>query len=218
METFGRMEITWYGHSCFRIVERSVASIVTDPYDEKIGYTPLRLKADIITVSHDAPGHNAVDGAKGTEHVLTRPGEYEIGGVFITGVAMYDTTAENLHGPNVVYLFDFDGLMVCHLGDLNAVPTQSEIEALGPIDVLLIPVGGGGALNSSQAVEVISLIEPAIVIPMHYKTPPTRLNLDPLDKFLKEMGIGTVDTLDSLKVSASSADEETHVVVLGYEH
>jgi len=212
------MEITWYGHSCFRIVERSVASIVTDPYDEQIGYSPLRLKADIITISHDAPGHNAVDGAKGAEHVLNRPGEYEIGGVFITGVAMFDVATEHRSGPNVVYTFDFNGLMVCHLGDLDMVPNQSQIETLGPIDVLLTPVGGGGALTSSQAIEVISLIEPGIVVPMHYKTPATSLSLDPLDKFLKEMGIGAVETLDSLKVTSSGADEETRVVVLKYEH
>lgn len=212
------MEITWYGHSCFRLVERSVATIVTDPYDEKIGYSPLRLKADIITISHDAPGHNAVDAAKGAEHVLASPGEYEIGGVFITGVSMFDPAAENKNGPNVVYMIDFDGLVVCHLGDLDIVPTQSQIEALGPIDVLLTPVGAGGALNSSQAVEVISLIEPSIVVPMHYKTPATHLDLDPLDKFLKEMGIGAVETLDSLKVTSASADEETRVVVLQYEH
>jgi L-ascorbate metabolism protein UlaG (beta-lactamase superfamily) len=212
------MEITWYGHSCFRMVERSVASIVADPYDEKIGYGPLRLKADIITVSHDAPGHNAIDGAKGAEYILLRPGEYEIGGVFITGVAMYDASAEHKTSPNVVFTFDFNGLTVCHLGDLDVVPSQNQIETLGPIDVLLTPVGGGGALTSSQAVEVISLIEPGIVVPMHYKTPATKLNLDPLDKFLKEMGIGAVDTLESLKVTASSADEETRVVVLQYEH
>jgi len=212
------MEITWYGHSCFRIVERSVASIVTDPYNEQIGYMPLRLKADIITISHDAPGHNAVDGAKGAGHILTRPGEYEIGGVFIAGVAMFDPATEVRSGPNVVYTFDFNGLTVCHLGDLDVVPNQSQIESLGPIDVLLTPVGGGGALTSSQAIEVISLIEPGIVVPMHYKTPATSLNLDPLDKFLKEMGIAAVETLDSLKVTSSGAEEETRVVVLKYEH
>jgi L-ascorbate metabolism protein UlaG (beta-lactamase superfamily) len=212
------MEITWYGHSCFRIVERSVASIVTDPYDDTIGYAPLRLKADIITVSHDAPGHNWVDGAKGAEHLIYRPGEYEIGGVFITGVAMYNPEAVQKNSPNIVYTYDFDGLMVCHLGDLDIVPSQSQIEALGQIDVLLTPVGGGGALTSSQAIEVISLIEPGIVVPMHYQTPAISLNLDPLDKFLKEMGIASVETLDSLKVTSSAADEETRVVVLQYEH
>lgn len=115
------MEITWYGHSCFRLMERGVASIVTDPYDESIGYSPLRLKADIVTISHSAPGHNAVNGAK-SEHVLTRPGEYEIGGVFVTGVAMYSATTEPKNGPNVVFVFDFGNLTVCHLGDLDYVP------------------------------------------------------------------------------------------------
>lgn len=213
------MEITWYGHSCFRMMERGVASIVTDPFDESIGYETPRLRADIVTISHDAPGHNAESIVKGKVHTLVRAGEYEIGGVFITGVATYDSNqrAEDLR-LNVIYVFDFGGLTVCHLGDLDHVPDQSQIEALGPIDVLLVPVGGGEALGSSQAGEVISLIEPSIVVPMHYQTPNCKIELDPVDKFLKEMGVSSVEEVDTLKVTTSSLPEDTQVVVLQYEH
>lgn len=210
------MEITWYGHSCFRLMERGMAAVVTDPYDDSIGYPSLKLKADIVTISHDAPGHNNVDAVKGEKRALTSPGEYEIGGVFVTGIATDQLGRKRKpeDRPNTLYLFDYEGLTVCHLGDLNHVPTQAQIEALGAVDVALVPVGAGGGLNSAQAAEVISLIEPSIVIPMHYQTEQVNLKLDPVSKFLKEMGLNTVRTEPSLKVSKSSLPEETHVILL----
>jgi L-ascorbate metabolism protein UlaG (beta-lactamase superfamily) len=213
------MEITWYGHSCFRLTERGLATIVTDPYDNSIGYDSPRLKADIVTVSHDAPGHNNVEAVKGARPI-TGPGEYEIGGVFITGISTHrpDKRKKDENGSkNTLYLFDFDGLTVAHLGDLDHVPTQTQIEDLGTVAVALVPVGGGGGLNASQAAEVISLIEPSIVVPMHYKTNNVTLKLDPLSKFLKEMGLSTVKAEDSLTVKKGSLPEETHVAVLDYK-
>jgi len=213
------MEITWYGHSCFRLVERGVASIATDPYDKTIGYGELKFaKTDIVTISHDAPGHNNVEATK-AEVTLAGPGEYEIGGVFITAVAMYNREKLERASPNLVHIYEFGNIVVCHLGDLDYVPAQSEIEALGPIDVLLIPVGGAGALNSSQAVEVISLIEPSVVIPMHYATPESKVSgLEGVDRFLHEMGLSAVEPQDSLKITSTASLEETQVVVLNYSH
>lgn len=216
------MEITWYGHSCFRMVERGMAAVVTDPYDDSIGYPALRLKADIVTVSHDAPGHNNLDAVKGESRALTGPGEYEIGGVFITGISTTRANGrkkgEDAHGKrNTLYLFDFDGLTVCHLGDLDHVPTQSQIEDLGSVAVALVPVGGGGGLSAAQAAEVISLIEPSIVIPMHYRTEAVTVKLDPVGKFLKEMGLGTLKPEASLKLTKSSLPDETHVILLDYK-
>ncbi len=212
------MEITWYGLSCFRLTERGLASVVTDPYDHRItGYEPLKLKADIVTISHDAPGHNNASAVKGKGHVLTGPGEFEIGGVFITGVQTNGVTKRMPDEPrNTLYTLDFDGLTVAHLGDLRRVPSQAEIEALGNVHVALVPVGGGGGLSSAKAVEVISLLEPGIVIPMHYSIPGSALKLSALSKFLKEMGLGSVDAVDSLKLSRGSMPEETRVVVLNY--
>ncbi len=211
------MEITWYGHSCFRMIERGVASIVTDPFSPSIGYSDLHLKADIVTVSHDASGHNNLEAIK-AERVIAGPGEFEVGGVFITGVGMYDKDKQR-SSPNVVYVFDFGNITVCHLGDLDSVPNQPEIEALGPIDVLLVPVGGGEGLTSSQAVEVISLIEPSLVVPMHYATRASKVKgLEPVDRFLKDMGLSAVEPQDTLKVNSTASMEETQVVLLNYEH
>jgi L-ascorbate metabolism protein UlaG (beta-lactamase superfamily) len=212
------MDITWYGHSCFRLAERGYASVVTDPFDASLGYEVPKLKADVVTVSHAAPGHSFLATVKGYKHAIEGPGEYEIGGVFIIGVATYDQSAENPR-RNVVYVLDYSNLTVAHLGDLDHVPNQSMIESLGPIDIALVPVGGGGGLSSSQAAEVVSLLEPSIIVPMHFKTDALReLNLDPVDRFLKEMGINTVQQQDILRVSAGGLPEQTQVVLLDYHH
>lgn len=207
------MDIIWYGHSCFRLAERGKAVVVTDPYNGEIGYKlPKKLRADIVTVSHDAPGHSNLEVWPQGTHIIKGPGEYEIGGVFVIGVATHDP--ENPTKQNISFIVDFDGLNVVHLGDLNYVPNQSQVDQFGSVNVALVPVGGGNGLTAGQAAEVISLIEPDIVVPMHYKTPFTKLELDPLDKFLKTMGLGSVKPLESLRVSVSSLPPEPQVVVL----
>jgi L-ascorbate metabolism protein UlaG (beta-lactamase superfamily) len=216
------MEITWYGHSCFRLTERNYATVVTDPFDHKsIGYDALKLKSDIVTVSHDAPGHNNTDAVKGASHVIDGAGEFEIGGVFITGVQTDGGSSgkkKNQNGiRNTIYVFDYDGITVAHLGDLKQTPTQSEIESLGTINVALVPVGGGGGLNAAKAAEVISLIEPNLVVPMHYSTPVVKVPLDSLNKFIKEMGLSKPEIQQSLKVTRSGLPDEAHVVVLEYQ-
>jgi L-ascorbate metabolism protein UlaG (beta-lactamase superfamily) len=200
-------------------MERGMAAVVTDPYDDSMGYPALRLKADIVTVSHAAAGHSHVEAVKGDNRALTGPGEYEIGGVFITGIHTARGGGEGKKkaadtSPNTVYLIDYDGITVCHLGDLDHVPTQAQIEALGSVDVALVPVGGGAGLNAAQAAEVISLIEPSIVVPMHYRTDGGSPKLEPVSKFLKEMGLGALKPEPLLKVTKSSLPEETHVVLL----
>jgi L-ascorbate metabolism protein UlaG (beta-lactamase superfamily) len=222
------MEITWYGHSCFRLTERNMASVVTDPFDSQtVGYEPLKLKADIVTVSHDAAGHNHTGSVKGTSHVIQGPGEFEIGGVFITGVqteggapnkGQAGRKKTSNGARNTLYVFDYEGITIAHLGDMNQVPSQAEIEALGTVNVALVPVGGGGGLNAAKAAEVISLLEPNLVVPMHYATPAVKLNLESLNKFLKEMGLSKPSPQASLKVSRSSLPDETHVIVLDYQN
>jgi L-ascorbate metabolism protein UlaG (beta-lactamase superfamily) len=213
------MEITWYGHSCFRLTERGLATVVTDPFDSSaIGYEPLKLRGDIITVSHNAPGHNNASAVKGSSRLIAGPGEYEIGGVFITGVQTDGNGKKDAEPPrNTLYVFDYDGLNIAHLGDLRQVPSQAEVEALGTVHVALVPVGGGGSLHAAKAAEVVSLLEPNVVVPMHYATKATRVPLDSLSKFLKEMGLTAHESLPSLKVTRSSLPEETRVVVLDYQ-
>ena len=212
------MELTWYGLSCFRLVERKQATVVTDPYGKTIGFPELKLRADVITVSHKARGHSHLSAVSGSKHVLDGPGEYEIGGVFITAV---QTNGKNNDDDkelrNTLYVFDYDSITIAHLGDLKRVPSQKEVERLGAVNVALVPVGGGGGLNAAKAAEVISLLEPNIVIPMHYATKDGKLELDSLDKFLKEMGLSKSEAEPSLKVTRSGLPQETRVVVLDYQ-
>jgi len=205
------MEITWYGLSCFRLTERKHATVVTDPYNGKLGLPGLKLKADVVTISHDAAGHNYAEGVTGAQHTLIGPGEYEIGNVFITGIVTRSTARAN---HNVIYLFDYDGLKIAHLGDLDKVPTQAEIEALEEVNVLLLPVGGGNSLNAAQASELVSLLEPNIVVPMHYQLAGLKLELEGIDRFLKEMGVTEPTEEESLKISLGNLPEETETIIL----
>ncbi len=214
------MEITWYGHSCFRLTERGMATVVMDPYDQnEVGFLPLKLKADIVTCSHDVPGHNYLKGVRGSAYQITGPGEFEIGGVFITGVQTNGKKKFEQGEPrNTLYVIDYNGLTVAHLGAIDHVPSQTQIEALGRVNIALVPVGGGNSLNAAKAAEVISLLEPGIVIPMHYMTPDSKIKLEPLGKFLKAMGLADVEPVPSLKISSDkSISDETHVVVLSYK-
>lgn len=213
------MEITWYGHSCFRLTERGMATVVTDPYDSTaIGYSPLKLKADIVTISHNAAGHNYTKAVKGASHTIIGPGEYEIGGVFITAVQTNGKgKKEREELRNILYVFDYNGIKIAHLGDLKRVPSQTEVEALGAVNLAIVPVGGGGGLNAAKAAEVISLLEPNIVIPMHYATKDVKLELNSLNKFLKEMGLSGSTPEASLKITKSALPQETRVITLEYQ-
>lgn len=207
------MDINWYGHSCFRITERNRVTVVTDPFSETIGLPVPRLKGDVVTISHDEPGHNNTEAVKGASHIFTGPGEYEVGGVFITGIELHQIEGQ-LARWNISFRFEYDNLTVLHLGDLAHIPDQSTIEKFGEVNVLLLPVGGGMGLHASQAAEVVGLIEPSYVIPMHYGMPGLALDLEPVDKFLKAMGITTVSETDVFKVSGSEFPEQTQVVML----
>jgi len=212
------MEITWHGHSCFRINERGMASVVTDPYDPAVvGVDPGKLRADVVTVSCNDPAHNYLSGIRGKAFEITGPGEFELGGVFITGVRINGSKKKSVPEGvrNTVYVIDYNGLTIAHLGELNSVPSQTEVEGLGEVNIALVPIGGYTSLNAAKAAEVISLLEPNIVIPMHYGMRNSLVKLDPLSKFLKEMGLTTVETEESIKLqSKAMLPEEIRVMVL----
>jgi L-ascorbate metabolism protein UlaG (beta-lactamase superfamily) len=211
------MEITWFGNSCFRMTERGVATIITDPYESGADLALPRKDADVVTVSTDDPEHNNLRGVKAGYKALTGPGEYEIGGVFITGIDIRPDRKKQVDGRprTTVFVFEFEGVTVCHLGTLGHVPTQAQVEDLGAIGVLLVPVGGAGGLNASQAAEVVSLLEPSLVVPMQFGLRGSQGKLDSVSKFLKEMGLAELEPQDTLKVTRSALPDETQVVLLG---
>lgn len=210
------MDITWYGHSCFRLNERNFGSVVCDPYDhEAIGYDPLKLKADIVCCSNEKPGHHYLNGiVKSEPFIIDRPGEYEINEIYIHSIA----SSKKDEPMNLINVIEINGIFVAHMGNIKRTPTQQEVEELGTVHVLMIPVGGGAGLNASLALETISKIQPRFVLPMHYAVPRTIPELDPLDKFLKEMGIPMPEELPtSFKVptlSNMSDDDDTKVIIL----
>jgi L-ascorbate metabolism protein UlaG (beta-lactamase superfamily) len=210
------MEITWYGHACFRLSERGVV-IVTDPFGDDLGYIRPRIRADVVTISHDHPGHNNRVGFRGGPRFFDGPGEYEVKGAFITGVATFHDGRKGAdRGGNIIFLTELGALTVCHLGDLGHVPDQRQLETLSDVDVLLVPVGGVHTIDATVAAEVVSLIEPKLVIPMHYQTRLETANLHGVDRFLKQMGLPVPAPQPVLKVTKSSLPGETNVVLLDY--
>lgn len=210
------MELTWYGLSCFRLRSRAL-TVITDPFGPQLGLTLPKMRANVVTVSHQAAGHNHVAGVRNPEHVFDGPGEYEINGVFITGVGTFHKGAVGAREHNTAFLYEFEDLSVCHLGDMGVLPDREQIEILSEADVLLLPVGGGDTLDAAKAVEVVTELEPSIVIPMHYTIPGLTLKLETVEKFLKEMGLPRPDPVASLRVTRSELQgEETRVVLLDF--
>jgi L-ascorbate metabolism protein UlaG (beta-lactamase superfamily) len=210
------MEITWLGHSCFRIKEKGVV-LITDPYDSTIGYSLGRPKANIVTSSHSHPGHSFVAGIGGEPRVVRGPGEYEIADVFITGIrTFHDAEKGKNWGKNTVYLIEMDEITVCHLGDLGHTLSSEQVEEMSGVEVLMVPVGGLCTIDAAAAAEVVRLLEPRVIIPMHFKTDAVPFDLEPVADFLKEMGMKQISPEPGLSLTKSTLPHETRVVVLDY--
>jgi L-ascorbate metabolism protein UlaG (beta-lactamase superfamily) len=208
------VDVTWLGHGCFRLRGRG-AAVVTDPYPPSLGPKLPRLEADLVTVSHQHDNHSYTQGVVKDPFVVEGPGEYEVAGVTVLGLpTFHDSRQGELHGRNTVYVIELDDVRVCHLGDLGHALEADMLEALGKVDVLLVPVGGGNTLEAVGAAEVARQVEPRVVVPMHYALPAVKTELAPVERFLKEMGVTEPDPQPKLTVQASSGEGETRVVVL----
>jgi len=211
------MDISWLGHSCFRI-RGSNAIVVTDPYSPDSGYSLGKPTARVVTVSHQHSGHSYVRGIGGEPKLVIRPGEYEISGVLIIGIeTFHDADRGSKRGKNIVYLMEVDEVSVCHLGDLGHVLTAEQVEEIGNVDVLLLPVGGVSTINASMAAEVVRQLEPKAVVPMHYKTSALSWELEPVERFLKEIGVEQVEPQPKLSLTKSSLPASTQVFLLDYQ-
>lgn len=211
------MEIVWLGHSCFRLRGRE-AAIVTDPCPPSTGYSIGKPTADIVTVSHPHEDHRYLKPVAGNPVVIEGPGEYEIHGAFITGIQTYhDGRRGAERGGNIAFVLEMEDIRVCHLGDLGHTPTADQVEELSGADILLIPVGGSTTIDGTVAAEVVSLLEPRLVIPMHYGTAANKDGLESPDRFLKDMEAKAVEPQAKLTVSRSSLPHETQVVLLDFK-
>lgn len=222
------MEITFLGHSSFKLKGKT-GSVVTDPFDpQMVGLKYSGVEGDIVTVSHEHDDHNRVSLVKNVKKVISGPGEYEILGISILGFpSFHDDKKGSVRGKNTIYVFEIDGLRIAHLGDLGHALSEELVEDLGDIDILMVPVGGEYTIGPDEAANVVSAIEPTIVIPMHYKPeglassayqmpgfkPETFSKLTPVDSFLKEVGL-TSENLPKLVVKKEELGEDKKVVVL----
>lgn len=207
-------EFRWFGHNCFRIRARE-ATILTDPLGKLTGYSLPRQTADIVTISHQHPGHNNLSAIKPDYQVISGPGEYEMSDTFVTGIRTYhddQTGAER--GYNTVYLIEVEGMTICHLGDLGHIPGSDQIEAMAQADILLIPVGGGPVISPETAAEIVAMLEPKIVIPMQYATGAGDKDRGALAPFLTALGSSAPEPVDKLTVRASDLTDTLRLVIL----
>lgn len=212
------MDVTWHGHGCFRLRGRN-ATVVTDPFPPALGTRLPKLEADLVTISHAHPNHSHREAVVNKDAFLVDgPGEYEVKGIAVFGIrSFHDNQQGAEHGLNTIYVIEVDEIRICHLGDLGHALDDSIIESIGtPIDVLLVPVGGGTSLGAEKAAEVVRAIEPRWVVPMHYRVPGLKTELDGVETFLKEMGAHDAVAQGKLVVqySGSGGEGETKVFLL----
>jgi L-ascorbate metabolism protein UlaG (beta-lactamase superfamily) len=212
------MIITWLGQSCFKIQDKTGTegiTVVTDPFDKKVGLKVPNFEADVVTISHDHYDHNNASSLRGNPFVIKSAGEYDIKGVSIHGVESYHDDKQGAdRGTNIIYRIVVDNISIAHLGDLGHILDNKQLDVLAGTDILLIPVGGKYTLDAKKAVEVVSQIEPRMVIPMHYKIKGSKItDIDTVDKFIKEMGIKPTEE-EKLKISKKDLPQEDMELVV----
>jgi len=213
------MIITWYGQACFKIQSGDKA-LVLDPFEKSVGLAPPSVQADVVFITHEHFDHNNTKAIKGNYFLVNGPGEYEIKGIKARGITSYhDNEKGAKRGLNTLYLIEMEGIHILHCGDLGQdLLDDKQLEEIGSVDILMIPVGGFFTINAKQAVGIVNQIEPKIVVPMHYKIPKLSiLELDGVDKFLKEFG--KEDVIPEEKISIKQKDlegeeEKTKIIVL----
>lgn len=213
------MKITWLGHASF-LLETNELRIVNDPYstsDERIGYQPINMPADIVTVSHDHFDHNHIEGLTGNPEIVKNGGRKTIRGIQFNGIETFHDQSQGAdRGKNTLFVIEAEGLRISHLGDLGHVLSADQIQALGSIDILLIPVGGLYTVDAREAWQIVQAISPKIVIPMHFKTASLDFPIASVDGFLE--GKKNVKHLKraSLEITKQELPEETQIMVLDH--
>ena len=213
------MKIKYLGHSCFKITSSKGVRILTDPFDDNVGYKIPSVEADIVTTSHGHYDHNYVDCVEGNFEVINKIGNFYVKDISITGIHTYHDNEEGAkRGDNIVYVFEIDKMRVCHLGDLGHTLSSHQISMIGKVDFLFIPVGGNYTINSDEALEVVNQLNPCVIIPMHYKTPAIKIDIETAEDFL--LKIGEVNRIQSqvLELSIDKIHRDGRkVYILKYE-
>lgn len=212
------MKIKWLGHACFLLTSSSGAKVLTDPFDEQVGYELPAVKADIVTTSHDHYDHNHVSIVKGDFVHINNPGKFSERGIEITGVSTFhDESKGAKRGKNVIFKFDIDGIKVCHCGDLGHVLTDDQVKQIDEVDVLLVPVGGTYTVDARGAYEVVKQLKPIITIPMHFKTEVLGFPIDGVNNFLFAAGGGEMTGKQEIELNKDNLSQISSVLVLNYK-
>jgi L-ascorbate metabolism protein UlaG (beta-lactamase superfamily) len=202
------MTISWYGQSCFKI-EAKEANLLIDPFSKEIGLRPPRLNADIFLITHEHYDHNNLEGVPPSAFIVRGPGEYEKSGVYIEGIMSFHDNAQGTQrGLNTIYVVRVEDMSLCHMGDFGQSKlTEEQLEAIGDVDILFVPVGGKYTIDGNEAAAIVREIEPKIIIPMHYKIPGLNIDIDGPQKFLKEIGIKP-EEVETLRITARNLPME----------
>jgi L-ascorbate metabolism protein UlaG (beta-lactamase superfamily) len=208
------MDLTWLGHACFRIRGRE-GIVLADPPDPKSGHAIPKTEASIVTISHDHPGHASLRSVGGEPVVLRGPGEYEVREVLVSGIGTFhDEDKGATRGRNTVFTIRLDDLVICHLGDLGHELSAADLERLGDVDIVLVPITGGDTnLTAAKAADVVHQLEPKVVVPMSYD-PDAKKKDTPFDRLLHELGVKELTPVPKLSVTRSSLPENVQVVAL----
>lgn len=211
------MIITWFGQSCFRLQDKTGAegiTLVTDPYDSSIGLKPPQFEANIVTVSHDHSDHNNTSALKGDPFIVDTAGEYDVSGVMLQGVESYhDESKGQERGKNIIYRIDMDNISVSHLGDLGHTLNNKQLEVLAGTDILLLPIGGTYTIDAKKATEVVSQVQPRMVIPMHYSIDRLKADIEGVETFIKELALKPTYE-DKLKIQKKDLPQEDMELVI----
>lgn len=207
------MDITWLGHGCFRLRSNDLV-VVTDPYPLTLGLRPDPRPATVVTVSNSHPNHNNWEEVAGEPRVFHTAGEYEYHGISARGVMTPLAPEAPQDRRSVAYSIEIDSVNICHLGDIALPLTTRQVDGLMPVDVLLVPVGGGCTFDLDQVLQSIQDLGPKIVIPMHHSIPGVAMPLESVDTFLRRMGLSDIQPQPRLVVTSTNMPTDMKVVVL----
>lgn len=219
------MQIQYYGQSCFKLTAKPAGratediTIFFDPFGKETGLRPPQGQADVVFVSHEHSGHNNVDALKGDPVVINTPGEYSVKGINVIGIdAFHDAEEGTLRGRSAIFILETEELKICHLGDLGADLTGKQLEEIDGVDVLFIPIGGKDTIDGKKAAELVRKIEPAIVIPMHYKVSGSTSEIEDEKKFCAEMGNCPKEKTAKLNIKKKDLEGKSmEVIIMNHE-
>lgn len=215
------MKIKWFGQSCFMITSRSGIKVLTDPYKKMLGYKlPEEMEANIVSTSHNHSDHNNINIVKSSFVHIDKPGDFSEHGIEIKGMqTFHDKTSGSKRGKNTIYNFNIDDINICHCGDLGHVLNSDQIEEIGNVDILLLPVGGLATINAFDAVKVMKQLNPTIVIPMHYRTKALGLVgyiFAKVDKFISASGLKAKE-YEEIELNKANIKDYSGIAVLKYD-